>query len=113
MKFSKSNMFGEGSVRLNLGDGVDRHFKREDAEVAFAEFKGAMPQSLNVLGDLIGETREQLLERAIAFSFRIDDFYDKETFLKYVANNDVEIMDETNGWPEFMKGAMEPVEGAS
>ena len=66
----------------------------------------------NILGEMSGETREQILERALLFSFEIDDFYDKEMFLGYIANNDLEIMCETNGWPEFLKGEMRPREGA-
>lgn len=39
--FKKSDAF-EGGVCLNLGDGVDRHFKAEDARAMLAEMKAAL-----------------------------------------------------------------------
>ena len=65
---------------------------------------------LNVLGENTGESREQILERALLFSFEIDDWASKEAFLRFVSDNDLEVYDKLNGWPEFMEGATKPRE---
>ena len=85
-------------IRL-LSEEISRLSSRFHRFMNRSEFSEKPRTAKPLLCDLTNETREQFLERAIEFSLKIDDHYDRIEFLETVLNNDTDIFDV---WPEFI-----------